>query len=208
MALRPATLCNNYGPETSNLVQYYGPETCNLVQPAPYCSISKSDIRVRCMLNFLYNFRHNFRYSRYTSVFTSSPWQPCATHPCVMHSCALLMHPCAMAQLQVLQVHARFHFQLPTAPHVQPCATHPCVMHPCALFMHPCAMHHLCSLCIHHLTQSSSNKSASVQHLVTPHEYYIRFALHPFSAEHSNFHPTNQKLHPPTQNPPNPSGWN
>ena len=117
------------------------------------------------MLNFLHNFRHNFRYSRYTPVFTSSSWQPCATHPCVMHSCALLMHPCAMAQLQVLQVHARFHFQLPTAPHVQPCATHPCVMHPCALFMHPCAMHHLCSLCIHHLTQSSSNKSASVQHL-------------------------------------------
>ena len=96
----------------------------------------------------------------------------------------------------------QFYFQL-----LAPWATHPCVMHSCALFMHPCAMHHLCSLCIPHLTQTNSNKSASAQHLVTPHEYYIRFALHPFSAEHSNFHPTIQKLHPPTQNPPNPSGW-
>ena len=110
------------------------------------------------MLNFQFNFRHNFRYSRYTSVFTSSPWQPCATHPCVMHSCALLMHPCAMAQLQVLQVHAQFSIPAPDSspsmctPHVQPCATHPCVMHPCALYMHPCAMHHMCSLCIHHQT--------------------------------------------------------
>ena len=53
------------------------------------------------------------------------------------------------------------------------------------------------------------NNTASVsKHPIPPHGFHIRFALHPFSAEHSNFHPPNQKLHPPSQNPPNPSGWN
>jgi len=93
----------------------------------------------------------------------------CHTPMCNALMCSL--HAPMCHALQVLQVHAS---TCQPSLHVQPCATHPCAMHPCALFMHPCALHHLCSLCIHHLTQFnsiqfSSNKSASVQHLVTPH---------------------------------------
>ena len=149
--LHTATLCDNPGPETSNLVQNHGPETCNLVQPAPYCSISKSGIRVRCMLNPLYNLQAPLQVLQVLQTNT----HPCVTHPCApflrLYATSFRYTRCTPAPNDPRDTHMHPYETHPCALPMHPrasslhlCVIHPCVVHPRALFMHPCAAHHLC----------------------------------------------------------------
>ena len=116
-----------------------------------------------------------------------------------VHLCATYVQPLCNV-LQVHQVHTHVMHPRASSPHT--CVIHPCAVHPRALFMHPCATHHLCPLYIHPPTQLSITTLHPCQHLGPPHGFHIRFPLHPFSAEHINFHPLNQNTSSKSKTPP------
>ena len=127
--------------------------------------------------------------SRYTR-YTPTPNDPCATHmhPYVTHPCALPMHPRAHS--------------------LHPCVIHPCVNAP-TCFLHAPMCYTPPVLFIHTPPDSTIlNNTASVS---TPRPT----ARVPYPVSSASifrgafkFPSAQSKLHPPSQNPPNPSGWN